>query len=75
MKGKLDQGIEAYNRGDFGSRRVSLGGVSGKYQSDAQAYLTKNPRTTKAKMAEGAADLANKNYSGAASAFAAAVRI
>jgi tetratricopeptide (TPR) repeat protein len=74
MKGKLDQGIEAYNRGDFGSAKGSLGGVSGKYQGDAQSYLTKI-RDYEGKMAEGAADLANKNYSGAASAFAAAVRI
>jgi hypothetical protein len=74
MKGKLDQGVDAYNRGDFASAKGSLGGVSGKYQSDAQTYLAKI-RDYEAKMAEGAADIANKNYSGAASAFAAAVRI
>jgi tetratricopeptide (TPR) repeat protein len=74
MKGKLDQGIEAYNRGDFGSAKGSLGGISGKYQGDAQGYLTKI-RNYEAKMAEGAADLANKNFSGAAAAFADAVRL
>jgi tetratricopeptide (TPR) repeat protein len=74
MKGKLDQGIDAYNRGDFGSAKGSLGGVSGKYQGEAQNYLTKI-RNYEAKMAEAAADATNKNYSGAAAAYTEAVRI
>ncbi|MCU1309344.1 MAG: hypothetical protein JWO20_469 [Candidatus Angelobacter sp.] len=74
MKGKLDQGIDAYNRGDFGSAKGSLGGVTGKYQGDAQGYLTKI-RNYEAKMAEAAADAANNNFSGAASAYAEAVKL
>jgi hypothetical protein len=74
MKGKLDQGVDAYNRGDFSSAKSSLGAISGKYQGDAQNYLAKI-RNYEAKMAEAAADAANNNFSGAATAYAEAVKL
>jgi hypothetical protein len=74
MKVKLDQGASAYNSGDFATAKSALNGVTGKYAGDAQGYLTKI-RNYEAKMAEAAADAANKNYSAAASAYAEAVKI
>jgi hypothetical protein len=74
MKGKLDQGVDAYNRGDFNAAKSSLGAITGKYQGDAQNYLTKI-RNYENKMAEAAADAASNNFTAAATAYAEAVRL
>ncbi|MCU1305646.1 MAG: hypothetical protein JWN45_341 [Acidobacteriaceae bacterium] len=74
MKAKLDQGIEAYTRADFGAARASLGSVTGKYQPDAQKYLTKM-KDYDAKIAEAQQDFTNKDYAKAAAAYNDAARI
>jgi PKD domain len=65
---KYDQGVQAYNRNDFGSAKSALSQVSGSKAGDAQALLNKIKQYEQA-MSQGD-QLANaKNFKGAFQAY------
>ncbi|HUQ49734.1 MAG TPA: hypothetical protein VM056_03385, partial [Terriglobales bacterium] len=73
-KNRLDAGVEAYNRGDFNGAKNQLEGVSGRYQGEAQNYLSRI-NNYNAKMSEGRGYEAAKNFAAAKVAFTEAARI
>lgn len=74
MKTRLDQGVQAFNTGDFAGAKSALQGISGRYQGDAQGYLYKIS-SYDAKMEAAARLTGEKNYPAAISAYAEAAAI
>lgn len=73
-KNRLDAGVDAFNRGDFGNAKNQLDGVTGRYQGEAQIYLNRI-NNYNAKMSEGRGYEAGKNFGAAKAAYADAARI
>jgi hypothetical protein len=73
-KSRLDGGIAAYERGDFGAAKNQLENVTGRYQGDAQNYLNRI-NTFNAKMSEARGYEAAKNFVAAKSSYTEAARI
>ncbi len=65
---KYEQGLQAYNRNDFGSAKSALNQVSGSKAGDAQALLNKIKQYEQA-MSQGDQLLGAKNFKGALQAY------
>lgn len=75
MTQKYDQGVQAYNRNDFGNAKSALGQVtSGAKTGDAQALLNKIKQYEQA-MAQGDQLFNSKNYSAARNSYQEAARL
>lgn len=72
-KNRFDEGVTAFNRGDFGGARNAFS-ASGKYQADAASYVTRMNNYDQ-KMNEAASLVAAKNNAAAISAYTEAARI
>lgn len=73
-KSRLDNGVEAFNRGDFNGAKNQLEGVAGRHQGEAQNYLSRI-NNFNAKMSEGRGYEAAKNFAAAKTSYTEAARI
>ncbi len=74
MAQRFDQGVQAYQRNDFGGAKSALGGVSGSKEGEAKNYLNKIREYEQA-MNEGDRLAAAQNYRGAMGSYSEAATI
>jgi outer membrane protein assembly factor BamD (BamD/ComL family) len=74
MAQRFDQGVQAYQRNDFGGAKSALGGVSGSKEGEAKNYLNKIREYEQA-MNEGERLASAQNYRGALGSYNEAATI